>query len=334
MTNRSNDVLRLEDLTVTYGKKKRKTYAVQGVSLSLKKGETLGIVGESGCGKTTVAMALMGLLDSRTKLTGVLVINGDRYDLAKMKYKKWRELRGSKIAMVFQDSLTALNPLKRIGDQISESILVKDKSKKKIAKEKALELLRLVEIPDPKKRYVQYPHECSGGMRQRVMIAMALANEPEVLICDEPTTALDVTVQAQILNLVKNLQNEFGMAVILVTHDLGVVSSVTDRVDVMYASKIIESGLTSQIVHFPNHPYTKALLSAMPDINAHKGDIHSIAGMPPTLNRLFTFCPFGPRCEFRTKECDVKMPDLIQVNDNESSKCACIHPIVHEGIRV
>ncbi|MFN8015017.1 MAG: ABC transporter ATP-binding protein [Acidimicrobiia bacterium] len=318
-------VLELNNLSVTYGKKDRKTYAVQDVSLSLKKGEALGVVGESGCGKTTVAMALMGLLDSRTEVTGEMVLLGKKYDLSKMSYNDWRPIRGSKIAMVFQDSLAALNPLKKIGEQIAEAIYVKKQKSKKQAREQALKLLKLVEIPDPARRFNQYPHECSGGMRQRAMIAMALSNNPDVLICDEPTTALDVTVQAQILALIKKLQNEIGMAVILVTHDLGVVNAVTDDIAVMYASSIIETGSTPETIAKQYHPYTCDLLHAMPDIAAPKGDLHSIPGVPPTLNREFTWCPYGPRCKYHDDKCDEQMPDLIELSTGRF--CACVHPL-------
>lgn len=325
----SNTVLRLDNLCVTYGKKNHKTFAVQDLSLELRRGETLAIVGESGCGKTTVAMALMGLLDSRTKVEGKLTVHDEEYDLSEMSYKDWQKIRGEKIAMVFQDSLASLNPLKRIGDQIAEAIYVKNKAKKSQAKEKAIELLELVEIPDATRRTRQYAHECSGGMRQRAMIAMALANEPDILICDEPTTALDVTVQAQILDLIKKLQTKMGMAVILVTHDLGVVSVVSDRVNVMYASKIIEAGSTNVLMTTPSHPYTNALLTAMPDINAPRGELHSIPGVPPTLNREFDWCPYGVRCDLHTEQCDEAMPELKVVSsEDETMQCACIHPLI------
>lgn len=321
-------VLKLEDLNVTYGKKSRKTYAVQGVSLSLYRGDALGVVGESGCGKTTVAMSLMGLLDSRTTLSGTLTLLGEQYDLEKMKYKDWRQIRGSKIAMVFQDSLASLNPLKRIGEQIAEAMYVKKKLSKKESRIRAIELLKMVEMPDAERRARQYPHECSGGMRQRAMIAMALSNSPDVLLCDEPTTALDVTVQAQILEMIKRLQNEIGMAVVFVTHDLGVVSAVTDEVSVMYASKIVESGPTQELMLSPQHPYSKALLCAMPDIDSRRGEMHPIPGIPPTLNREFNWCPYGPRCEFHNDECDAEMPKLQIVSKNDAlHSCACVHPL-------
>lgn len=324
----SENVLSVKDLTVTYGKKERKTYAVQGVSLSVDSGRTLGIVGESGCGKTTVALALMGLLDARTTVTGTMALAGNEYDLSTMTYKKWRSIRGDDLSMVFQDSLASLNPLKRIGEQIAEAIYVKRTMSKKAARTRSVELLELVEIPDAARRARQYPHECSGGMRQRAMIAMALSNNPKLLICDEPTTALDVTVQAQILHTIKRLQTELGMAVVLVTHDLGVINAVSDNVSVMYASKIVESGTTDEILRHAAHPYTHALLRAMPDISTEKEELYSIPGVPPTLNREFEWCPFGPRCEYHTKECDEQMPALINVNKLDSIReCACIYPL-------
>lgn len=321
-------VLDVRDLTVTYGKKDRKTYAVQGVSFSIESGRTLGIVGESGCGKTTVALALMGLLDPRTTVTGTITLLGQEFDLSEMNYKQWRKIRGTELSMIFQDSLASLNPLKRIGEQIAEAIYVKKSMSKSDARKRSIELLELVEIPDASRRARQYPHECSGGMRQRAMIAMALANEPKILICDEPTTALDVTVQAQILDMIKRLQNEMGMAVILVTHDLGVINAVSDNVNVMYASKIVESGTTDEILRHASHPYTHALLRAMPDIASEKEELYSIPGVPPTLNREFHWCPFGPRCEYHSDECDVQMPDLVVVKKKGSIReCACVHPL-------
>lgn len=328
MMNESEVVLSLENLVVTYGKGAPKTFAVQDVSLELKSSEALGLVGESGCGKTTVVMSLMGLLDSRTAVTGKMTLLGEEYDLSKMKYKHWREIRGSKIAMVFQDSLASLNPLKRVGEQIAEAMYVKKKFDKKQARLRAMELIELVEIPDPARRFRQYPHECSGGMRQRAMIAMALSNSPSVLLCDEPTTALDVTVQAQILEMIKKLQLEMGMAVALVTHDLGVVSAVTDDVNVMYAGKIIETGRTQDVMPNPSHPYTQALLNAMPDIGAKRGQLYPIPGVPPTLNTQFEWCPYGPRCRFHSVECDAAMPLLKSSSEMRSDrKCACIHPL-------
>lgn len=324
----SDAILELHDLHVTYGKKSRKTFAVQGVSFSLAKGDTLGVVGESGCGKSTVALALMGLLDPRTTVSGTMILKGKVFDLSKMTYKEWRSIRGSQLAMVFQDSLASLNPLKKIGEQIAEAIYVKKTKSKKEARIEAISLLEMVEIPDPQRRALQYPHECSGGMRQRAMIAMAIANKPDVLICDEPTTALDVTVQAQILAMIRRLQLELGMGVILVTHDLGVINAVSDNINVMYASKIVESGTTDEILRHAAHPYTKALLGAMPDISRARGKLYSIPGVPPHLNREFEWCPFGPRCEYHDDECDKEMPELIKLDiEHSMRRCACVRPL-------
>lgn len=321
----SKSFFSVENLCVTYGKKDRKTFAVQDVSFSLDKGESLGIVGESGCGKTTVALALMGLLDDRTKVTGHMVIGDDEYDLAEMNYKKWRNIRGNDIAMIFQDSLASLNPLKKIGEQIAEAMYAKKKMSKRDARIKAVDLLATVEISDPERRAKQYPHECSGGMRQRAMIAMALANEPKLLICDEPTTALDVTVQAQILAMIKKLQNDLGMSVILVTHDLGVINAVTDNVNVMYASKLVEKGETTSIMTHPHHPYTSALLGAMPDLVQSRDELVTIPGVPPLLVKEFTSCPFAPRCNNVTQMCREVMPDLVKVDDDR--EIACFNPV-------
>jgi oligopeptide transport system ATP-binding protein len=319
-------VLEAKNINVVYGKKDRKTYAVQDVSFELHAGETLGVVGESGCGKTTVALALMGLLGNQSTVTGTLVLNGKERDLSRMSYKDWRALRGSELAMVFQDSLASLNPLKRIGEQIAESMYVKKSMSKTQARKEAIALLEMVEIPDAESRARLYPHECSGGMRQRVMIAMALANKPSIVICDEPTTALDVTVQAQILSMIKRIQEEFSMAMMIVTHDLGVISSVSDRMNVMYGGKIVESGPTRDLLSSPSHPYTQALLDAMPTLASSDEDLCTIPGAPPTLNKLFSWCPFGPRCEFHTEKCDDGMPPLVESED-DSRTCACVHPL-------
>lgn len=329
----SSPILVVKDLCVTYGKKSRQTHAVQNVSFSLLPGQSLGIVGESGSGKTTIALAMMGLFDNRTTVTGSMTIGEKEYDLAKMKYDEWRAIRGTDIAMVFQDSLASLNPLKRIGEQIAEALYVKKSMSKDKARDEAKVLLKLVEMPDPDTRFRQYPHECSGGMRQRAMIAMALANKPKILICDEPTTALDVTVQAQILETIKRLQDELGMAMILVTHDLGVVSAVTENVSVMYGGKFIETGTTVSVLETPEHPYTEALMKAMPDLDNERGDLFSIPGVPPTLSQEFTWCPFAPRCGYRTQECEESMPPLAQLNSEKTSlnvsdhKVACFHPV-------
>lgn len=325
----SDYVLDVKNLNVTFGKNKNITYSVQDISFKVAKGETLGVVGESGCGKSTSVLALMGLLDKKANVSGAMNLCGEEYDLSTMKYKDWRNIRGTNLAMVFQDSLASLNPLKRIGEQVAEAIYVKKTMNKKQARAEAKNLLELVEIPNVDVRYRQYPHECSGGMRQRVMIAMALANKPDVLICDEPTTALDVTVQAQILHTIKRLQKEISMAVILVTHDLGVISSIADRTHVMYGGKIIESGITQEIIERPLHHYTGALLGSMPDMVSSEDELYTIPGSPPQLNKVFNKCPFGSRCSAHDDDCDVEFPQLINVNNGQVEHLlSCAHPIV------
>lgn len=335
MTANTDFVLEVNNLDVTFGKKKDKTFCVQNISFKVAKGETLGIVGESGCGKSTSVLALMGLLDKKSTVTGSMNLCGEEHDLANMTYSDWRKIRGKNLAMVFQDSLASLNPLKRIGEQVAEAIYVKKTMSKKDARVEAKNLLDLVEIPNVDVRYMQYPHECSGGMRQRVMIAMALANKPDVLICDEPTTALDVTVQAQILHTIKRLQDEIGMAVILVTHDLGVISSIADRTHVMYGGKIVESGVTQEIIVSPMHHYTSALIDSMPDMVSAEDDLYTIPGSPPQLTEVFTKCPFGPRCLTHSDECDTQYPPLMNVSTTEREHLlSCAHPIVYNKVEV
>lgn len=327
-------VVEAKNLNVVFGKKKHLAYAVQDVSFKVYKGETLGIVGESGCGKSTTVLSLMGLLDKTATVTGKVTLSGTEYDLSKMKYKQWRNLRGTELAMVFQDSLASLNPLKRIGEQVAEAIYVKKTMSKKDARIEAMNLLELVEIPNAKVRFRQYPHECSGGMRQRVMIAMALANKPRLLICDEPTTALDVTVQAQILHTIKRLQLELDMAVILVTHDLGVIGSVTDRTQVMYGGKIIESASTEEIIRNPLHHYTNALIQAMPDMVSTDEELYTIPGSCPILTNIFDKCPFGPRCNAHSIDCDTEMPPLVETSSTGEHLLACVHPIINHKAEV
>ena len=332
MSDNNEIILEVKNLNISFGKPKERTYVVQDLSFDLFKGETLGIVGESGCGKSTSVLALMGLLDKTAEITGTFSLCGTNYDLSKIKYAQWRKIRGSQLAMVFQDSLASLNPLKRIGEQVAEAIYVKKSMSKKDARKEAKVLLDLVEIPNVDLRFRQYPHECSGGMRQRVMIAMALANKPNVLICDEPTTALDVTVQAQILHTIKRLQNELEMSVILVTHDLGVIGNMANRTQVMYGGKIIESAPTIEIIQNAQHHYTNALIKAMPDMVDAKDELYTIPGSPPQLDHIFEKCPFGPRCEAHSEECDLRMPPLKNISDNPNKprmvhKLACVHPV-------
>ena len=276
-------ILSARDVEISFSLRGRKLNAIRRCSLDLYQGETLAIVGESGSGKSVFTKSFLGMLDANGSITGgTIMFEGN--DLAKYKTEKdWMTIRGKKISMVMQDPMTSLNPLKKIGRQIEESIELNQGIKGPEAKKLALEMLKKVGIPDPERRYQQYPHEFSGGMRQRVVIAIAVACRPQILICDEPTTALDVTIQAQILNLVRDLQKELNMTVIYITHDLGVVANVADRVAVMYAGQIVEYGKVDEIFYNAWHPYTWALLSALPQLGVKGEELPTIEGTPPNL---------------------------------------------------
>ena len=279
----NNPVLTVEDLVVKFNLRGQVLTAVRGISLELYKGESLAIVGESGSGKSVFTKTFMGLLDNNGWIDNGHIYYHD-YDLTTFKKEKdWTKIRGQRIAMVFQDPMTSLNPLKTVGKQIQEAFTLHNKVSKAEAKARTLELLADVGIPEPEKRYKQYPHEFSGGMRQRVVIAIAMACVPEILICDEPTTALDVTIQAQILNLIKQLKDKYELTTIYITHDLGVVANVADRIAVMYAGDIVEIGTTDEVFYDPKHPYTWALLSSLPQLGVKGEDLYSIKGTPPNL---------------------------------------------------
>ena len=276
-------VLTVEDLVVKFNLRGQVLTAIRGISLELYKGESLAIVGESGSGKSVFTKTFMGLLDNNGWIDNGHIYYHDQ-DLTTLKTEKeWAKIRGQRIAMVFQDPMTSLNPLKTIGKQIQEAFTLHNKVSKAEAKARTLELLEDVGIPEPEKRYKQYPHEFSGGMRQRVVIAIAMACNPRILICDEPTTALDVTIQAQILNLIKQLKNKYELTTIYITHDLGVVANVADRIAVMYAGDIVEIGTTDEVFYDPKHPYTWALLSSLPQLGVKGEDLYSIKGTPPNL---------------------------------------------------
>lgn len=279
----NNPVLTVEDLVVKFNLRGQVLTAVRGISLELYKGESLAIVGESGSGKSVFTKTFMGLLDNNGWIDNGHIYYHD-YDLTTFKKEKdWTKIRGQRIAMVFQDPMTSLNPLKTVGKQIQEAFTLHNKVSKAEAKARTLELLADVGIPEPEKRYKQYPHEFSGGMRQRVVIAIAMACNPRILICDEPTTALDVTIQAQILNLIKQLKDKYELTTIYITHDLGVVANVADRIAVMYAGDIVEIGTTDEVFYDPKHPYTWALLSSLPQLGVKGEDLYSIKGTPPNL---------------------------------------------------
>ena len=315
----------VQHLSTAYGTSYGRIVAVRDVSFEIEAGEAVGIVGESGSGKTAIALALLGLLprngrivDGEISLGGVSLVNASR--------KLLRDVRGRRIAMVFQDSMTSLDPLMPIGKQISEGMVAHLKMSAADARSRAVELLEEVGVPDPITRLGQYPHQLSGGLRQRVAIAVAIAANPEVLVADEPTTALDVTIQAQILDLLERERKRRGMALILITHDLGVVASVTDRVIVMYAGRVVESGTTKEIFSDPRHPYTLGLMNSMPRLDSPL-DVRpaTIPGSPPTGYQEVAGCPFSPRCTWVRAACRTKYPPLERVaGDVGTHEAACL----------
>jgi peptide/nickel transport system ATP-binding protein len=297
-------------------------HAVDGVTFSVEQGKTLGIVGESGSGKSVTCLTVMGLHNRRTTMiSGEALWKGE--DLVQMSPRRLRDIRGNEIAMIFQDPMTSLNPVHTIGRQLVEAIQVHRQVSTRNAKARALELLKAVGIPRAERRVDDYPHQFSGGMRQRVMIAMALVNDPDLLIADEPTTALDVTTQAQILDLMARLQREFGSAIILITHDLGVVAEVADEVVVMYAAKIAERGPVERLFNRPHHPYTWGLLGSLPRLDADLERLVQIPGQPPSLLNPPRGCRFHPRCAYVMSVCAMEVPPLEPVSDDPAHLQAC-----------
>jgi peptide/nickel transport system ATP-binding protein len=296
--------------------------AVDGVSFTVEKGKTLGIVGESGSGKSVTCLTIMGLNAKKNTITsGEALFNGE--DLITAPGKRLRELRGNDIAMIFQDPMTSMNPVHTIGKQLVEAILLHRDVSKKAAKARALELLKAVGIPRADRRIDDYPHQFSGGMRQRAMIAMALVNDPDLLIADEPTTALDVTTQAQILELMNRLQREFGSAIIMITHDLGVIAEIADNVVVMYAARVAEKGSVDEIFKRPHHPYTWGLLGSLPRLDADLERLVQIQGQPPSLLNPPRGCRFNPRCPYVMSICKETEPALVPVSDDPDHLQAC-----------
>jgi len=295
--------------------------AVDGIDFELERGETLGIVGESGSGKSVTCYSIMGLIPQPPGRieSGTAVFDG--VDLLHCTPAQAGSIRGKRVAMIFQDPMTSLNPYMRVSDQIIEPLLIHEKISRTDARKRALEMLDLVGINDAARRINLYPHEFSGGMRQRVMIAMALITRPELLIADEPTTALDVTVQAQILELIKKMQKEIGMAVIFITHDLGVVSGLCDRVQVMYAGKIVESTDTRTLFYKPRHPYTRALQRSIPALQGKGQELYTIRGLPPDVSKALPGCPFAPRCEFAQEKCVQTPVKLLEVAPGHAHAC-------------
>ena len=314
-------LLEVKDLKVHFPTEDGLVKAVDGISFSLQPGETLGVVGESGSGKSVSFLTVMGLItSSQARIEGEIVFQGQ--DLLKVPAEEMRNIRGSKISMIFQDPMTSLHPFYKVGAQIAEAVRQHQKVSKREAHEQAVEMLRRVGIPKPEERADQWPHEFSGGMRQRAMIAMALSLNPDLLIADEPTTALDVTVQAQILDLIDRLQSEFNAAVVIITHDLGVVAEHCDHIQVMYAGRIMEAGDRRDIYYNAHHPYTWGLLSSIPRLGG-TGDerLEPIRGLPPSLIFVPSGCPFHPRCPYVFDRCSVEVPELLPADGHHASAC-------------
>ncbi len=316
----SETILQVKNLHTSFYTDAGEVKAVNGLSFNLDEGKVLGIVGESGSGKSVTSYSIMRILTDTGKIkSGEILFRGK--DIVKMSEKEMREMRGSKISIIFQDPMTSLNPTFTIGNQLMEAIQLHTNRSKSEARERAIEMLKKVGLNEPEKRISQYPHELSGGMRQRVMIAMALACEPDILIADEPTTALDVTIQAQILELMQELQKELGMAIIIITHDLGVIADMCDEIIVMYGGRTCERGTADEIFYNPCHEYTKGLLHSIPSIVGKKERLVPILGSPIDQLNLPKGCPFAPRCDNAMKICLTEMPEEALMNENHAASC-------------
>jgi len=321
MPKSNGNLLSVKDLRVYFKTEDSVVKAVDGVSFEVKRGETLGIVGESGSGKTVANLSIMRLISEPPGQIAGGAIEFNGRDILKMSPRELRDLRGCHIAMIFQDPMTSLNPFMRVSKQLMEVTQLHLGHTREEARRHAVEMLEHVRIPDASERIDSYPHEFSGGMRQRVMIAMALSCKPQLLIADEPTTALDVTIQAQILNLIQKLKTETGTSVILITHDLGVIAGMTDYVTVMYAGKVFEQAPTPELFERPGNPYTKALLQSVPDPTSEQGKLFQIPGQPPDLANLPSGCPFAPRCRRVEEVCRREFPPFVRLTSNHFSLC-------------
>jgi oligopeptide transport system ATP-binding protein len=331
MSQTNGKLLEVKDLRTYFETEDGLVKAVDGITFELKRGETLGIVGESGSGKSVTNLSIIRLIpDPPGKIvSGEVIFDGQ--DLLLLAAESIRRIRGRRIAMIFQDPMTSLNPFLKISKQLMEMTQLHLGHSKAQAYEHAIKMLEVVGIPDARTRVDNYPHEFSGGMRQRVMIAMALSCEPELLIADEPSTALDVTIQAQILELIKRLKQETGTSVILITHDLGVVAGMTDHVIVMYAGKIFEQARTTELFALPGNPYTKGLLRSVPDPTAEQGKLYQIPGLPPDVAHLGPGCPFAPRCERAEEICHREYPPFVQLNNDHCSLCHFANEVFAES---
>mgnify|MGYP000422017288 CR=1 FL=1 len=318
-------LLEVKDLKTSFKTHIGDVQSVRGVSFHLEKGEALGVVGESGCGKSVTMMTIMRLLGENAKINVEKIIFDDK-DITKPTEKLMQTIRGNDMSMIFQDPMTSLNPLFTVGDQLTEHLIKHKKISKKEANEKAIKMLDMVGIPSPEKRLKQYPHEFSGGMRQRVMIAMSLICEPKLIIADEPTTALDVTIQAQILDLMKDLKSKLDTSIILITHDLGVVADLCSRINVMYGGLIVEEGITEDIFYRGRHPYTWGLLRSVPNPKSElKEKLVPIEGQPPDLLKPPIGCPFTARCDYAMKICKEKQPPLFEISNGHRAACWLCH---------
>jgi oligopeptide/dipeptide ABC transporter ATP-binding protein len=320
-------LLEIRNLTVQFPASQGTVAAVRDVSLSLKQGEVLGLVGESGSGKSVTSLAVMRLLPPQAALKGEIRFgnNGTGQNLLSLSPEQMRAMRGSKISMIFQEPMTALNPVMRVGEQIAEAVRVHQNVSRREAWDRSVDALNEVAIPDPARRARDYPHQLSGGMRQRVMIAMAIINRPELLIADEPTTALDVTIQAQILELLAGLREKFGLTMLFISHDLAVVSGIAQNVAVMYAGTLVELGSRNDIFRSPGHPYTRGLLAAAPSLTTdRRRPLRTIDGSVPALNSMPAGCLFEPRCEFRVPDCAQMEPALQQISPGHWVRCPVV----------
>lgn len=319
MKDTTQALLHIENLKTVISSKDGKLVPVDGVDITIPKGKTVGIVGESGCGKSMTAMSIMGLLPNTTHIEEGKILFQDM-DLTKLNPKELRKITGDKISIIFQEPMTSLNPVIRVGKQVREAILLHEKVSKEEAKQRVIEIFRQVGIPEPERRYNAYPHQLSGGLRQRVMIGMAMVCNPDLLIADEPTTALDVTIEAQILHLMRQLQKDKGTSIMMITHNLGVVAEICDQVYVMYAGKVVESAEVHELFQNPKHPYTQGLLGALPKMDSRQR-LNSIDGMVPTLKDMPTACRFAPRCPMATQKCREEQPALVDVTAEHQVRC-------------
>ena len=315
---KQDTVLEVKDLCVDFRNIGGSVRVVNGITFRLDRGETVGLVGESGCGKSMTSLAVMGLVPSPGKVSGQVLLDGD--DLLRKKPRELRQVRGDRISMIFQEPMTSLNPVLTIGDQLMEVFRLHQNASREEARQKAIEALRMVKIAMPEQRIKEYPHQLSGGMRQRVMIAMALSCDPEVLIADEPTTALDVTIQAQILDLMKELKKRLGAAILLITHDLGVVREVCSRVVILYCGQIMEEATVEELFREPAHPYTQGLLRSLPVIGEDR-KLYVIPGSVPSAKDFPSGCVFNPRCAHATERCRRELPPLFRLGKERRCRC-------------